>query len=176
MATSVRMRYLMLVDLACILVAIVMAFVIRYEALINIRPFLARNWTIFVVAPLVYLPVYYAFRLYYRLWRYASTKELMMITGASIAGTALLAVVNFGLLPLLDIPHMPSRSVWLLVGIFSWAFLGATRFLLRFTAYRCVCGHAKPRADCRRGRRRGHDPARNDEQPSPCLQGCGFGG
>ena len=131
MATSVRMRYLMLVDLACILVAIVMAFVIRYEALINIRPFLARNWTIFVVAPLVYLPVYYAFRLYYRLWRYASTKELMMITGASIAGTALLAVVNFGLLPLLDIPHMPSRSVWLLVGIFSWAFLGATRFLLR---------------------------------------------
>ncbi len=131
MATSVRMRYLMAVDFFCIELAIIIAFVIRYEALINIGPYLQRNWTIFVVAPLVYLPVYYVFRLYYRLWRYASTKELMMITGASVAGTALLYVVNFGVLPLLGVQHMSSRSVWLLIGIFSWAFLGATRFILR---------------------------------------------
>lgn len=136
MATSVRMRYLMAVDLGCIEVAIVMAFVIRYEALINIGPYLARNWTIFVIAPLVYLPVYYVFHLYYRLWRYASIKELMMITGASVVATALLFVVNFGLLSLLGITHMQSRSVWLLVGILSCAFLGATRFLLRLVQER----------------------------------------
>jgi FlaA1/EpsC-like NDP-sugar epimerase len=131
LATSVRMRYLMLVDLVCIEVAIVIAFVIRYEALVNIWPYLERNWTIFIVAPLVYLPVYYVFHLYYRLWRYASIKELMMITTASIVASSLLFVVNFGLLSILGVPHMASRSVWLLVGIFAWAFLGATRFLLR---------------------------------------------
>ncbi len=131
MATSVRMRYLMLVDLACIEIAIVMAFVIRYEALINIWPYLERNWTLFIVAPLIYLPVYYAFQLYYRLWRYASIRELVMITSASIVASVLLFVVNFGLLPLLGIVHMTSRSVWLLTGILAWAFLGATRFLLR---------------------------------------------
>ncbi len=136
MATSVRMRYLMLVDIVCIEMAILMAFVIRYEALINIWPFLKRDWTIFVIAPLIFLPVYYAFHLYYRLWRYASIKELMMITAASIVASALLFVANFGLLPLLDIHHMPSRSIWLLIGIFSWAFLGGTRFLLRLVQER----------------------------------------
>jgi len=136
MATSVRMRYLMVVDLASIVLAIIMAFVIRYEALINIGPYLERNWTIFVIAPLVYLPVYYAFHLYYRLWRYASTKELLMITGASVVASAILFAANFGLLPLLGIVHLQSRSVWLLVGILAWAFLGATRFLLRLVQER----------------------------------------
>ncbi len=126
-----RMRYLMAVDLLCIWAAIVLAFMIRHEALVHVWPYLRFNWIFFVVAPLVRLPVYYAFRLYYRLWRYASVKELKIIAAASVTGAVLIFVVNFGLLPLLGIRHMPSRSIWLLEAMLSFCFLGGTRFLLR---------------------------------------------
>jgi FlaA1/EpsC-like NDP-sugar epimerase len=125
------MRYLMTVDLLCIWASILLAFVMRYEALVKLWPFLQPNWTFFVLAPLVQLPVYFAFRLYYRLWRYASMKDLTIIAAASATGSALLFAANFFLLPVLGIPHMPSRSVWLMEGVFSFVALGGTRFLLR---------------------------------------------
>lgn len=131
MSTNMRLRYLMLIDLACIWLAIVMAFVIRYEALVNVLPYLRFNWTIFLLAPLVRLPVYFFFSLYYRLWRYASTKELLMIAAAGAVSSATIFLINFGLFPLVGIPHMRSGSVWLLEGGLSFVLLGGSRLLLR---------------------------------------------
>lgn len=130
-APAVRMRYLMLIDLLLIWTAIVFAFAIRYEALISIGPYLRLSWTYFILVPLIRLPVYFGFRLYYRLWRYASMKELMMITLASVVSSVLIYVANFWLLPLLGIPHMRSGSVWFAEGVLSFLFLGGSRFLLR---------------------------------------------
>ncbi|MDY7076702.1 MAG: nucleoside-diphosphate sugar epimerase/dehydratase [Chloroflexota bacterium] len=128
---GLRMRYLMLLDLLCILLAVIFSFVIRYEALMSVQPYLRYNWTLFLLAPLVRLPVYYGFRLYRRLWRYASTKEFQSILLAGIICSALLFTANFGLLPILGIPYCLSRSILVLEGGLSLAFLGGTRFLLR---------------------------------------------
>ena len=133
---GLRVRYLMLLDLLCILLAVVFSFVIRYEALISVWPYLERNWTLFVLAPLVRLPVYYVFRLYRRMWRYASMKELQVIILAGVVGTALICAVNFGLLPALGITYCLSRSILVLEGGLSVAFLGGTRFLLRLAQAR----------------------------------------
>lgn len=130
-APNVRMRYLMLTDLLLIWTAIVFAFAIRYEALINIGPYLRVSLVYFILVPLIRLPVYFGFRLYYRLWRYASMKELMMITLASVVSSVLIYVVNFGLFPLLGLPYMRSGSVWFAEGVLSFLFLGGSRFLLR---------------------------------------------
>lgn len=128
---GLRERYLLLIDLVCILLALVFSFVIRYEALINVWPYLKYNWTLFLLVPLIRLPVYYFFRLYRRMWRYASTKEFKMIILAGLVGFGLVFVANFWLLPVLGIPHCLSRSVLVLEGGLSIAFLGGTRFLLR---------------------------------------------
>jgi FlaA1/EpsC-like NDP-sugar epimerase len=129
--TGLRMRYLMSIDLLCILIALVISFVIRYEALINVGPYLKANWILFVLAPLVRLPLYYFLRLYYRLWRYASTQELYRIVLASGMGSAIIYLLNFVLFPSLGLPYCPSRSIWVLEGVLSLGFLGITRFLLR---------------------------------------------
>jgi len=129
--TGLRMRYLMTIDLLLILAALVISFVIRYEALVSVGPYLRENWAIFVVAPLVRLPIYYSFRLYYRLWRYASTAELRMIMLASLLSSLVIYVINFDILPYLNLPNCPSRSIWALEGVLSMLFLGGTRLLLR---------------------------------------------
>lgn len=129
--TGLRMRYLMAIDFMLISAALVMSFVIRYEALVSVWPYLRENWTIFVIAPLVRLPVYYGFRLYYRLWRYASTAELSMIMLASAISSCVIYVINFDILPYLGLPNCPSRSIWVLEGVLSLAFLSGTRLLLR---------------------------------------------
>lgn len=129
--TGLRMRYLMTIDLLLIIIALVTSFVIRYEALISIWPYLQENWIIFFVAALVRLPIYYCFHLYYRLWRYASMAELRMIVFASVISSFIIYVINFDFLPYFHLPHCPSRSIWALEGVLSMAFLGGTRLLLR---------------------------------------------
>ncbi len=135
-STSVRMRYLLLIDLLFMWLAIVLAFAVRYEALVSVWPYLRLSWTFFLLVPLVRLPIYTASRLYYRMWRYASIKELLIIATASAASSALIFLINFGLMPLLGIPHMRSGSIWLIEGVLSFGFLGGTRFLLRLVQER----------------------------------------
>lgn len=128
---GLRKHSFVFVDLVCIILSVVISLVIRYEALVNIWPFILTNWTLLLLAPLVRLPLYYYIRLYRRMWRYASKRELRAIVLAGGAGTIIIFILNFGLLPLLRLPFCPSRSVILLEGIFSTVFLGCTRFLSR---------------------------------------------
>lgn len=129
--TGLRVRYLMAIDLIFILLAGVFAFVIRYEALISVWPYLKQNWTYFLLAPLMRLPVYYGFHLYNRMWRYASVVEMKMIVLAATVSSFLIFALNFVASPLLGIPYMPSRSIWLLESILSLGALAGSRFLLR---------------------------------------------
>ncbi|GIV70493.1 nucleoside-diphosphate sugar epimerase/dehydratase [Caldilinea sp.] len=128
---GLRVRYLMALDLVLILAAGVFAFVIRYEALISIWPYLKQNWIYFLLAPAVRLPVYYGFRLYNRMWRYASVVEMKMIIMAGLVSSCLIFMLNFGALPLAGVAHMPSRSIWLLESLLSLGALAGSRFLLR---------------------------------------------
>jgi len=128
---GLRIRYLILVDLVCIWLALVFSFVIRYESLVDVWPRLRLSRTLFWVAPLVRLPVYYYFRLYRRLWRYASTKEFKGIVLAGVISSALIFITNVWLLPAVGIRYYRSYSILVLEGVLSIAFLGGTRFLLR---------------------------------------------
>ncbi len=128
---GLRMRYLILLDAVLILFSIVFSFIIRYEALLNVWPYLRFNWTFFPLAIGVRLGAYYSFHLYRRLWRYASTREFKTILLASLSSSVFIYILNFGVFPVLGIPHCPSGSIWALESILSLAFLGGSRFLLR---------------------------------------------
>jgi dTDP-glucose 4,6-dehydratase len=125
------MRYLVLVDLISVLCAIVLSYVIRYEALINVWPRLRGARVLLLTAPLIRVAVHYSFRLYRRVWRYASVQELQVILLDGIVGSILIFVTNVWLLPLLGIPYHRSYSILFLEGVVSTALLGGTRFLLR---------------------------------------------
>ncbi len=77
---GLRMITLMAIDILCIWAAIVLSFVIRYEALVSVWPYLQWGKPSFVMAPLVQIPIFYAFGLYNRIWRYASTHEMTRIS------------------------------------------------------------------------------------------------
>jgi FlaA1/EpsC-like NDP-sugar epimerase len=128
---SLRIRYLMIADLLCILLALVSSFMIRFETFADLWPYIRRGWTLFLLVPLIRLPTYYGFHLYRRLWRYASTREFQTILKAGLMASILIYIANFLLLPVLGIPHNVSRSVVVLEGCLSIAFLGVTRFVLR---------------------------------------------
>lgn len=122
---------LMAIDLVCIWAAIVLAFVIRYEALISVWPYLQWGRLYFFIAPLVQIPIFYALGLYNRIWRYASTHDMARILLAGALSSAVLYLVNFLLLPPLDGPWVNSRSIWLLEGVLSTCFVASVRFILR---------------------------------------------
>lgn len=129
--TGQRVYVLMLIDLLSIWAAIVLAFIIRYEALVSVWPYLEWGRLYFVLAPLVQIPVYYAFGLYNRLWRYASTKEMRYILAAGATTSLLIYLANFVVVRSLGGPWVDTRSVWLLIGILTTAFAAGVRFLLR---------------------------------------------
>ena len=87
--------------------------------------------TMVVVALMTKVPVYYAFGLYRRLWVYASTNELRLITVAVTTASVLtsgvmLLLVNFRWV----VPGMPRTALgidWLL----SLVLIGGSRFALR---------------------------------------------
>ncbi|MFN8465850.1 MAG: nucleoside-diphosphate sugar epimerase/dehydratase [Caldilineaceae bacterium] len=126
-----RLITLMAIDLFCIWAALILAFAIRYEALISVWPYLRWGSAYFVMAPLVQIPIYYIFGLYNRIWRYASTREMARILLAGAMSSAILFVLNFLILQPLHGPWVNSRSIWLLEGVLSTCFVAGVRFLLR---------------------------------------------
>ena len=83
------------------------------------------------VALLVKIPIYYFFGLYRRMWIYASTHELRLITAAVTAGSVLTSGIMLVLVFAdLVLPGMPRSALgidWLL----SLVLIGGSRFALR---------------------------------------------
>jgi FlaA1/EpsC-like NDP-sugar epimerase len=127
---NVRNRYVLLGDLAIIIVSVMGSFALRLDA--EQLPFYFPAILIMmVVALLAKVPVFYVFGLYRRIWVYASVSELRLITVA--VSTA--SVVTAGLMLLLIgfgwvLPGMPRSALgidWLL----SLVLIGGSRFALR---------------------------------------------
>src|SRR5512140_3707428 len=83
------------------------------------------------VALLVKIPTYYFFGLYRRMWIYASTNELRLITAAvttaSVLTSGVMLLLIFGGLVVPGIPRSALGIDWLL----SLVLIGASRFALR---------------------------------------------
>jgi FlaA1/EpsC-like NDP-sugar epimerase len=120
-------------DLALILVSVMGSFALRLD--VGQLPFYFPAMLIMCgVAIIVKVPTYYFFGLYRRIWVYASTYELRLITFAVTTACVLtsgvmLALISAGLI----LPGMPRSALgidWLL----SLVLIGGSRFALRTLA------------------------------------------
>ena len=127
---NIRNRYVLLGDLALIIVSVMGSFALRLDA--EQLPFYFPAIAIMLgVALLTKVPTYYAFGLYRRLWVYASTSELRLITVAVstasvVTSGVMLLLISFGWV----VPGMPRSALgidWLL----SLVLIGGSRFALR---------------------------------------------
>jgi len=127
---NVRNRYVLLGDLALIVVSVMGSFALRLDA--EQLPFyFPAILMMMFVALLTKVPVYYAFGLYRRLWIYASTNELRLIsvavsTASVVTSGVMLLLISFGWI----VPGMPRSALgidWLL----SLVLIGGSRFALR---------------------------------------------
>ena len=127
-----RTRYLLLIDIVLIFVGVLASFVIRYEALWHVGPYVRYNAYLFVTVLLVRPVFYYLFGLYRCWWRYASIKELVTIVEAVTVGSLVIAALVAGFLaPEVNGTRVFSRSILLLEWVLNILVIGSSRVLLR---------------------------------------------
>ncbi|MBM3180348.1 MAG: polysaccharide biosynthesis protein [Chloroflexi bacterium] len=128
-----RNRFVLIGDLVLTIVSVLGSFALRLD--VKELPFyFPAALVMCAVALIVKIPVYNYFGLYRRLWIYASTSELRLITAAVTAAS----VVTSGVMLLLIslgwiLPGMPRSALgidWLL----SLVLIGGSRFALRILA------------------------------------------
>ena len=130
---QVRNRFVLIGDLALIIVSVLGSFALRLD--VSQLPFYFPAALIMcAVALLIKIPTYFYFGLYRRLWIYASTSELRLITVAVTTASVLtsgvmLVFISSGFIQ----PGMPRSALgidWLL----SLVLIGGSRFALRILA------------------------------------------
>lgn len=128
-----RNRYVLFGDLGLIIVSVLGSFALRLDVG-QLPYYFPATVTMCAVALLVKLPTYYFFGLYRRLWIYASTHELRLITAAVTTASVITSAVMLGLISAgLVVPGMPRSALgidWLL----SLVLIGGSRFALRVLA------------------------------------------
>ena len=130
-----RNRHFAILDI-CLLAAIpALALTLR----VNLpweRPYAQALLIFTLLALLVKIPVFYAFRLYARYWRYASMDELSAIALAVAISSALVTALTYlgqGL-SWLGGTGLP-RSLPIIDGLLTLFFVGGTRFSVRAAEY-----------------------------------------
>jgi FlaA1/EpsC-like NDP-sugar epimerase len=138
--THLRNRYVLIGDLFLIIVSVMGSFALRLN--VSELPFYFPAMLIMCgVALVVKTTTYYYFGLYRRLWVYASTHELRLITVAVTTASVLssgvmLILISAGLV----LPGMPRSALgidWLL----SLVLIGGSRFALRILAEQSSASH-----------------------------------
>ncbi|WKZ34833.1 MAG: nucleoside-diphosphate sugar epimerase/dehydratase [Anaerolineales bacterium] len=129
----VRNRFVLIGDLALIIVSVLGSFALRLD--VNELPYyFPAALVMCAVALTVKIPVYYFFGLYRRLWIYASTNELRLIivavtTASVLTGGVMLVLISLGWIQ----PGMP-RSALGIDWLISLILIGGSRFVLRILA------------------------------------------
>jgi FlaA1/EpsC-like NDP-sugar epimerase len=138
---QVRNRFVLMGDIALTVVSVLGSFALRLD--VGELPYYFPAVVLMcAVALAVKLPIYFFFGLYRRLWIYASTGELRLITAAVTTAS----VVTSGVMAILIvtgkvIPGMPRSALgidWLL----SLVLIGGSRFALRLLAEQSMATRA----------------------------------
>ena len=129
----IRNRFVLLGDIALIIVSVLGSFALRLD--VGQLPYYFPAVILMSgVALAIKIPVYYIFGLYRRLWIYASTGELQLITVAVTTASVLASGVMAILIVTGNVyPGMPRSALgidWLL----SLVLIGGSRFALRILA------------------------------------------
>ena len=126
-------RLLFIGDLILIVASVFGSFALRLELGPLFLFYLPQAFTMIVVALLVKPLVYYSFGLYGRVWAYASTRELRIITAAVSIASAIVALVIV-LLTFLQYYQGFPRSVLAIDWLLSLLAVGGLRFAMRLLA------------------------------------------
>lgn len=126
-------RLLFAGDLILIVASVIGSFALRLELGALFIYYLPQALTMVVVALLVKPLVYYSFGLYGRVWAYASTRELRIITAAVTIASAIVGLIIF-LLTFLQYYQGFPRSVLAIDWLLSLLAVGGLRFSLRLLA------------------------------------------
>jgi FlaA1/EpsC-like NDP-sugar epimerase len=130
---KVRNRYLFFGDIFLTLVSVLLSYMVRLE-LIAIFPTYQSSLLWMLGAAVLIKPlVYFFFGIYSHIWRYASTRELILILSAVSTASILLSGIMVGLFAAGMFFGFP-RSVLIIDWLFSMAFVGGTRFIFRVLA------------------------------------------
>jgi FlaA1/EpsC-like NDP-sugar epimerase len=122
----VRNRYLLLLDLALLFLALVLSYVLRFDTFGAWDYF--RKWWPFVPFLLVIYPVsLYIFGLYRRMWQYAGSREVLAVVVAATAASAVLAAITYGVLRPTRILSGFSRPMLVIDWVLNILFLGGIR-------------------------------------------------
>jgi FlaA1/EpsC-like NDP-sugar epimerase len=142
---NVRNRFVLIGDIALTIVSVLGSFALRLD--VGELPYYFPAVVLMcVVALAIKIPTYYLFGLYRRLWIYASTGELRLITAAVTTAS----VVSGGVMAVLIVtgnvlPGMPRSALgidWLL----SLVLIGGSRFALRILAEQSLGKQANGRS------------------------------
>ena len=138
----IRNRFVLLGDIALIIVSVLGSFALRLD--VGELPFYFPAVALMsIVALLIKIPVYFFFGLYRRLWIYASTGELRLITAAVTTASVLTSGVMAILIVTGNVfPGMPRSALgidWLL----SLVLIGGSRFALRILAEQSMTARAR---------------------------------
>lgn len=124
MQKTIRIALLVLADIVAVNLSFYLSFYLRFDGLFPplYWQVVADHWLYITVISLI---VFYFFRLYKSVWRYASTSELMQIGMAAFVATALL--VSYFLARQIFLP----RSIYVFWGILTMLFTGGFRLSYR---------------------------------------------
>lgn len=126
-------RLLFIGDLVLIIASVFGSFALRLELGPVFVFYLPQAITMIVVALLVKPTVFYLFGLYSRVWAYASTRELKIITAAVSISSAIVALIIILLTTLQYYQGFP-RSVLAIDWLLSLLAVGGLRFAMRLLA------------------------------------------
>lgn len=130
---NIRNRYLLIGDLILISISVLLSFQLRLEFIeVFIIYYRSVLWMI-GISLLIRPTVYYFFGLYRRMWVYASTQELKLITLAVSIASIIISVTMLMLFANHFFFAFP-RSVLIIDWIIEIMFTGGLRFLLRLLA------------------------------------------
>lgn len=131
MKKTIRTLLLIVIDVFIINLALFLALWLRFENIFSPRyiRYLQEAFRLAPLATCIYITCFYFFRLYHRLWRYASIGELFSIIAATAIGSmATVSWAYFRMAP----GHFPlPRSVFILWGLLIVALVGASRLFWR---------------------------------------------
>ncbi len=135
-----RNRHVLVGDLILVIVSVMGSFALRLDVA-QLPFYFPAMLSMCGVALAIKIPTYYFFGLYRRLWVYASTHELRLITIAVTTASVLTSGVMLLLLSAgLILPGMPRSALgidWLL----SLVLIGGSRFALRILAEQAGPAH-----------------------------------
>jgi FlaA1/EpsC-like NDP-sugar epimerase len=130
---NIRNRYVLIGDLALIIISVLGAFVLRLEVGASLVDYLPVAYWMIAVALVIKPIVYQLFGLYRRMWAYASTQELKLIFAAVTAAEIPVALIMLALWRM-GLIFSFSRSVQIIDWALSILLIGGLRLSIRLLA------------------------------------------